>query len=87
MPAPLTLSAPSSAPTAAALANGNIDGAAQMIANAVASGNTLAVNTAATLAPVQGLTQQLAEAASLAVTKYGANATAVAGALSQASSD
>lgn len=54
-----------------------------MIADATASGNSLAVNTAATLAPPAGVTQQLAQAASLAVTKYGSNAQTVAGALSQ----
>lgn len=64
---------------AAALASGDIDGAAKMIANASAQ----AIATAATLAPTQGLTQQLAQASVLAVTKYGASATAVAAALSQ----
>lgn len=70
-------------PHAASLLKGDIDGAAKMIADATASGNSLAVNTAATLAPPAGVTRQLAQAASLAVTKYGANATTVAGALSQ----
>lgn len=74
-------------PCAAALQRGDIDGAAKMIADATASGNSLAVNTAATLAPPAGVTPQLAQAASLAVTKYGANATTVAGALSQVRCD
>lgn len=69
-------------PAADALAQGNIDAAAQLIAGAL-PGNTLAINTAATLAPAEGLTTQLAQAASLAVTKYGADASAVAAALSE----
>lgn len=75
-------SLPPSPPPADALASGNIDAAAQLIAGAL-PGNALAINTAATLAPAEGLTTQLAQAASLAVTKYGADATAVAAALSE----
>lgn len=59
-----------------------MDAAAQLIAAALPD-NTLAINTAATLAPAEGLTTQLAQASSLAVTKYGADATAVAAALSE----
>ncbi len=71
-----------SRPPADALAQGNVDAAAQLIAGAL-PGNALAINTAATLAPAEGLTTQLAQASSLAVTKYGADATAVAAALSE----
>lgn len=75
----LSCPSPALSSPAAALASGDIDGAAKMIANASAQ----AIATAATLAPTQGLTQQLAQASVLAVTKYGASATAVAAALSQ----
>ena len=75
----LPLASPPPSCFSAALASGDIDGAAKLIANASAR----AIATAATLAPVQGLTQQLAQASVLAVTKYGASATTVASALSQ----
>lgn len=70
-------------PTDALLA-GNIDAAARLIAESIAA-DPLAVNTAATLAPAQDLTLQLAQAATRAVTQFGASATAVATALSQVS--
>lgn len=68
-------------PRAAALKAGNIDQAAQLIAKA----SPEVVAAATSLAATDGLTSQFAQAASLAVTKYGGNATAIAAAMSNVS--
>ena len=65
------------------MAAGNIDSAAKQIADAVNSGNAAVVAAATALAGTAGTTAEFAQAASLAVTKYGASASAVAGAMSQ----
>lgn len=72
-------------PPAAAVASGNIDGAAQQIAQAINSGNSDVVAAATTLCATAGTTAQFTQAVSLAVTKYGASADAAAAALSTVS--
>ena len=67
---------------AAAVAAGNIDQAAQLIAQSLTSG-TEVLAAATALATTAGTTAQLTQAVSLAVTKYGADATAAARALSE----
>ena len=67
------------------MAAGNIDGAAKLIADAINGGKADVVAAATTLTAAAGTTAQFAQAASLAVTKYGASASAVASALSTVS--
>jgi hypothetical protein len=64
------------------VAAGNIDQAAQLIAQSLTSG-TEVLAAATALATTAGTTAQLTQAVSLAVTKYGADATAAARALSE----
>jgi predicted membrane-bound mannosyltransferase len=87
VPQHLHLFAPAAVATgqgiAAAVASGEINGAAQQIADAVNSGNADAVAAATALTATAGTTPQFTQAASLAVTQFGADASAVADALSQ----